>query len=149
MESIRDQQESLAKLHFDLGGKQDMSGKQDIGLTEEGKFGKHQYFHLHNSVISWQQTRLCSSAEQYENTTCLLTSILVVAYLWSTCFRHPHSQREHGPVDDPPGASVGVHRQAGPCQDAPGRRRRRWGSAAAGPGPVAHLPPTLHLSRQG
>jgi len=32
MESIRDQQESLAKLHFDLGGKQDLSAP----LTEEG-----------------------------------------------------------------------------------------------------------------
>ena len=41
MESIRDQQESLAKLHFDLGGKQDMSAP----LTEEGNFSKH--IHLH------------------------------------------------------------------------------------------------------
>jgi len=32
MESIRDQQERLAKLHFDLGGKQDFSAP----LTEEG-----------------------------------------------------------------------------------------------------------------
>ena len=57
MESIRDQQESLAKLHFDLGGKQDMSKKED-SLTEEGNFSKCKYFHLHNSAISWQQTRL-------------------------------------------------------------------------------------------
>ena len=34
MEAIRDQQESLAKLHFDLGGKQDPFAP----LSEEGNF---------------------------------------------------------------------------------------------------------------
>ena len=35
MEAIRDQQESLAKLHFDLGGKQDPFAP----LSEEGNLG--------------------------------------------------------------------------------------------------------------
>ena len=34
MEQIRDQQENLAKLHFDLAGKQDLSAP----LNEEGKW---------------------------------------------------------------------------------------------------------------
>ena len=36
MEAIRDQQESLAKLHFDLGGKLDPFAP----LSEDGKTGK-------------------------------------------------------------------------------------------------------------
>ena len=36
MEAIRDQQESLAKLHFDLGGKQDPFAP----LSEEGNLGQ-------------------------------------------------------------------------------------------------------------
>ena len=43
MESIRDQQESLAKLHFDLGAKQDLFAP----LSEEGT-----YVHMIHNVLN-------------------------------------------------------------------------------------------------
>jgi hypothetical protein len=47
MSGIRDQQESLAKLHFELGARQDPSAP----LSEEGKHPK-----IFPKIVSWMNT---------------------------------------------------------------------------------------------